>query len=90
MKRLVLLALVAAPFAAPAFAQETPAETVGGRTVLHQKVIEVDFDATNVNALSDTPGLAYVRETHHEGFRSFIQLRANFDDTMAESIDQVK
>jgi hypothetical protein len=60
------------------------------REVKYQKVTEVIFGDTDVNALPDKPGGIELREPVRPSFTPFTRLRRDFDDEMRKSIDEVK
>ena len=58
--------------------------------VIYRAVSEVTFDPADIDALPERPDGALVWEPPPRTHISFIQLRADFNEEMAESVSQVK
>ena len=85
MRRVVLLAALAVPVAAQA-QQEEP-------VVVYRQVTQLqedDFRELPVNAEVVKPGGVYITGRDSAKFPPMFNLRANFTDMLAESVDQVK
>lgn len=83
MKRLFALLLV--PMTALA---DEPTESEP--KVRYREREELDFDAVNLSATVVRPSVSLLTSRPREKFNPLIVLRANFDDRMAESVDEVK
>ena len=86
MTRIALtLGLLGLSSVALAQAEEQPTQRF-----IYRPVTEVTFDERDINALPERPDGTFVWEPPPRTHVSFINLRTDFDDEMAESVSQVK
>lgn len=96
-RRTLALAALVALFTLPAFAQEEEsAEDLGevyiedGQRFRRPKTQKMDFEIMDVDAPALRPGVAMVPERVRGCFDPLIELRADFDDAMEASVDEVR
>ncbi len=78
-----LLSLVAMP----AMAQD---EETGGRKIVYKSKTEIDFEAVEVAGELVKPQGALLLDRKRGSFNPLIKLRADFNDEMDSSVDEIK
>jgi hypothetical protein len=85
---LTLIALALA--AGPAFAQDDEDAASSGRRVVYKSKTEIDFEAVDVAGELVKPQGALLLDRKRGSFNPLIKLRADFNDEMDASVDEVK
>ncbi len=86
--RTILVALLAGFGASAALAQD---EEGGGETkVVYKTKTEIDFEGLDVNGELVKPQSALVLDRKKAQFNPLIKLRADFNEEMEQSVDEVK
>lgn len=86
LRNLLLLSLVV--LALPAAAQDE--EDDGGRRVIYKQRTEIDFEGLEVAGELVKPQGALLLDRKRASFNPLIRLRSDFNDEMAESVDEIK
>jgi len=86
--RTMLLALLAGFGASTALAQDEEAE--GDKKVVYKTKTEIDFEGLDVNGELVKPQSALVLDRKKAQFNPLIKLRADFNEEMEQSVDEVK
>ncbi|MFH1466778.1 MAG: hypothetical protein ABIO70_20500 [Pseudomonadota bacterium] len=90
-KVLLPLSLVALAFAtAPVYAQDDDDSAASGRRVIYKSKTEIDFEAVDVAGELVKPQGALLLDRKRGSFNPLIKLRADFNDEMDASVDEVK
>ena len=86
--RLLLIGAALAPFASMARAADDVDEE--GRKVSYKNTTEIDFDGLDVNGELVKPSSALVLDRKKASFNPLIKLRADFNQEMETSVDEIK
>jgi hypothetical protein len=87
--RTLLLTLLAGFGASASFAQEEGGDDAD-RKVVYKTKTEIDFEGLDVNGELVKPQSALVLDRKKAQFNPLIKLRADFNDEMEQSVDEVK
>ncbi len=87
MKRLILPLTLLALTATPALAQD---DDDAGRRVTYKSKTEIDFEAVEVAGELVKPQGALLLDRKRGSFNPLIKLRADFNDEMDSSVDEIK
>jgi hypothetical protein len=87
MKRLILTISLLAITASPALAQD---EEDSSRRVTYKSRTEIDFEAVEVAGELVKPQGALLLDRKRGSFNPLIKLRADFNDEMDSSVDEIK
>ena len=91
MTRKLLLILLALGLGAPsAFAQDDESDDSSGRRVIYKSRTEIDFEGIEVAGELVKPQGSLLLGRKRASFNPLIKLRADFNDEMDESVDQIK
>jgi hypothetical protein len=91
MIRKLIFPLTLALLAAPAFAQDEEDEAAAaGRRVVYKSKTEIDFEAVEVAGELVKPQGALLLDRKRGSFNPLIKLRADFNDEMDASVDEIK
>jgi hypothetical protein len=78
----------------PALAQEDADEDAtspeAGRRIIYQSETHLDMEGADVNAPHQGPEISLLPERVRARFNPMIKLRADFDDAMDSSVDEVR
>lgn len=88
MKRLIFTITLLALTAAPALAQDD--DEASGRRVTYKSKTEIDFEAVEVAGELVKPQGALLLDRKRGSFNPLIKLRADFNDEMDSSVDEIK
>lgn len=89
MKLRLILSLTLLAFAAsPAIAQDD--DDSSGRRVTYKSKTEIDFEAVEVAGELVKPQGALLLDRKRGSFNPLIKLRADFNDEMDSSVDEIK
>ena len=88
MKRLLLTIALLALTATPALAQDD--DEASGRRVTYKSKTEIDFEAVEVAGELVKPQGALLLDRKRGSFNPLIKLRADFNDEMDSSVDEIK
>lgn len=86
--RTILVALLAGFGASVAFAQDEEGD--GDKKVVYKTKTEIDFEGLDVNGELVKPQSALVLDRKKAQFNPLIKLRADFNEEMEQSVDEVK
>ena len=86
LRNLLVLSLVV--LALPAAAQDE--EDDGGRRVIYKQRTEIDFEGLDVAGELVKPQGALLLDRKRASFNPLIRLRSDFNEEMAESVDEIK
>jgi len=87
---LVLIATLAAGAASSAAQAQDDEEDTGGRKVIYKSKTEIDFEGLEVAGELVKPQGALLVDRKRASFNPLIRLRTDFNEEMAESVDEVK
>ncbi len=88
MKRLILTITLLALSATPALAQDD--DDASSRRVTYKSKTEIDFEAVEVAGELVKPQGALLLDRKRGSFNPLIKLRADFNDEMDSSVDEIK
>ena len=88
MKRLLITIALLALTATPALAQDD--EEASSRRVTYKSKTEIDFEAVEVAGELVKPQGALLLDRKRGSFNPLIKLRADFNDEMDSSVDEIK
>ena len=91
-RRTLPLMFVAFCLALPssAFAQDEEGDSAAGRKVIYKSKTEIDFEGIEVAGELVKPQGALLLDRKRSSFNPLIKLRADFNDEMDYSVDQIK
>jgi hypothetical protein len=88
MKRFIFTITLLALSATPALAQDD--DEASGRRVTYKSKTEIDFEAVEVAGELVKPQGALLLDRKRGSFNPLIKLRADFNDEMDSSVDEIK
>ena len=88
MKRLILTITLLALSATPALPQDD--DDASSRRVTYKSKTEIDFEAVEVAGELVKPQGALLLDRKRGSFNPLIKLRADFNDEMDSSVDEIK
>ena len=93
MRRIFPLSLALLAFSSAAFAQDEEGggdEGAGGGRVQYKERTEIDFEGVEVAGELVKPQGALLLDRKRASFNPLIKLRTDFNDEMAQSVNEVK
>jgi|TARA_R100001163_G_C4956352_1_gene122011 hypothetical protein len=82
-----ILVLTVLSFSTAAFADKVDSE---GRRIVYKEKTEIDFEGLDLKGELVKPQGILMLDRKRASFNPLIRLRADFDEEMAESVDEVK
>jgi len=89
MSRATLFVVIGAFLAGPALAQDE-VDADSGRAIKYKERTEIDFEGVDVTGELVKPAGQLLLNRRKADFNPLIKIRANFNDEMKQSVDEVK